>query len=485
MAKKKAKKIVAPVKLPKEIRDELRMSCALKAYSHIKCGKGKTVPMQQSAMAIFYHGHPPHHPSQINLLASASYSYRGLYEAETTIATKKSDSIDTVIQYVLKSSVNLGYSHRFRSGVDITSLDLEKKLRSGNLLITGRQLFDMAKKGVKNYKKALSFCVKKWDLKTNSPIESGTTIDDVVEYVRRKMYIHLVKKNITGDDSEIEDEGEEYDKENEGEEEIEKDTHESTEVEINTVSNLKSTDTTTPLQNIDGSKSPDSNEDQDSDSDDIPDKWVFPSYFAFIAWGPFVDISERLALLLTDELHKSKENSSRQHLRKNVKNAKDKKSAHDSSAVRGFSTDQRIDIETLNVQKQLVVDRHEETSIVAMSIEESCIGRALVSAENRATMRCKEYDSQNEYWIRVDQLLDDQKDVISRIKNFNKKFVNTTTEQPEVSDFLNSASPDKSFAKRLNSEINLASSSADEISDTSSIALERSPKKRKVSNKSK
>ena len=120
-----------------------------------------------------------------------------------------------------------------------------------------------------------------------------------------------------------------------------------------------------------------------------------------------------------------------------------------------------------------------------MSIEESCIGRALVSAENRATMRCKEYDSQNEYWIRVDQLLDDQKDVISRIKNFNKKFVNTTTEQPEVSDFLNSASPDKSFAKRLNSEINLASSSADEISDTPSIALERSPKKRKVSNKSK
>jgi len=53
MPKKKVKKIIVPVKLPKEIRDKLRMSCALKGYSHIKCGKGKDIPMQQNAMSQF------------------------------------------------------------------------------------------------------------------------------------------------------------------------------------------------------------------------------------------------------------------------------------------------------------------------------------------------------------------------------------------------------------------------------------------------
>ena len=90
----------------------------------MNCGKVKTVPMKKSTMARFNHGRPPYHSSQINLLASDSYSYRSLYEIETNIATKKTDSIDT-IKIRLKSCVNLGYRHTFRSGVDITSLDLE------------------------------------------------------------------------------------------------------------------------------------------------------------------------------------------------------------------------------------------------------------------------------------------------------------------------------------------------------------------------
>lgn len=131
MAKKKAKTSAAPDKLPKVISDELRMSCALKVFLYITFSKGKTVAMQQSTIAKFYHGHPPHCPSQINLLASASYSYRGLYESDTTIATKK-DSINTVTQSVLKSSVILEYNHIFRSGIDITSIDLEKNYEPVN-----------------------------------------------------------------------------------------------------------------------------------------------------------------------------------------------------------------------------------------------------------------------------------------------------------------------------------------------------------------
>ena len=44
--KKGTKKVVA-VKLPKHVRDELRMTCALKGYSNIKCGKGKKLKRQE------------------------------------------------------------------------------------------------------------------------------------------------------------------------------------------------------------------------------------------------------------------------------------------------------------------------------------------------------------------------------------------------------------------------------------------------------
>ena len=46
---------------------------------------------------------------------------------------------------------------------------------------------------MKNCKKALSYCGYKWDLKTGTPIDSGTTIDDVVNYVQRKIYIDYSK----------------------------------------------------------------------------------------------------------------------------------------------------------------------------------------------------------------------------------------------------------------------------------------------------
>ena len=48
MAKKKEKKSIVSVKLPTEMRDELRMSCALKAHSHIKCCKDKTELQEQN-----------------------------------------------------------------------------------------------------------------------------------------------------------------------------------------------------------------------------------------------------------------------------------------------------------------------------------------------------------------------------------------------------------------------------------------------------
>ena len=47
--------------------------------------------------------------------------------------------------------------------------------------------------------------------------------------------------------------------------------------------------------------------DSDGDEPDVPDDYIFQSYFAFIAWGPFAPINERLEILMTtDDKKKNK-----------------------------------------------------------------------------------------------------------------------------------------------------------------------------------
>lgn len=90
----------------------------------------------------------------------------------------------------------------------------------------------------------------------------------------------------------------------------------------------------------------------DMDEPDVPDDYIFRSYFAFTAWGPFVPINERLKILMSAD-EKKVMNTISATLKQSEHNKKDDERSHDSSAVRGFSTDQKINIEQLNVQKKL------------------------------------------------------------------------------------------------------------------------------------
>mmetsp|Transcript_16297 Transcript_16297/g.15743 ORF Transcript_16297/g.15743 Transcript_16297/m.15743 type:complete len:85 (+) Transcript_16297:475-729(+) len=82
-------------------------------------------------MAKCYHGNPPNHLAQIMLLCNVSYSYRELYEGYTKVATKKTDNNTSVLKLKLKRRYCRDLLLRTcHSGVDITSLDLEKKNRS-------------------------------------------------------------------------------------------------------------------------------------------------------------------------------------------------------------------------------------------------------------------------------------------------------------------------------------------------------------------
>ena len=61
--------------LPKFIRDELRMTCALRGYSSIRQGEGMTIHQQHNAMNTFFHGKSKEVPSQIQLLSEGKLLY--------------------------------------------------------------------------------------------------------------------------------------------------------------------------------------------------------------------------------------------------------------------------------------------------------------------------------------------------------------------------------------------------------------------------
>ena len=88
MSGKKAKS-KAHKHLPRYIRDELRMTCALKGYSLLKTGKSRRLPNQYLYIEKNYHGKVPSHPAQIQLLAEGHLNYRDMYDVVSVKVTKK------------------------------------------------------------------------------------------------------------------------------------------------------------------------------------------------------------------------------------------------------------------------------------------------------------------------------------------------------------------------------------------------------------
>ena len=174
-----------PNHLPKLVRDELHMTAALRCYSVLRQGKGKKNSDLYKSMSDLYHGKESSIPSHIKLLSEASFCFKDLYDPSTLVELDKTSNStrESVQQYVLKTSLTRIKTRQFHAGVEITSLDLEKKNCSGPQLMSGRQLLEMAKCGTSFYRKALAFASRKFDLESMTCKESGSTIHDVIEYV--------------------------------------------------------------------------------------------------------------------------------------------------------------------------------------------------------------------------------------------------------------------------------------------------------------
>ena len=501
-------------KLPKVIRDELRMCVALRGYSTIRSGEGKTLDEQYRLMEEFYHGKKNSSPSQIEMLVEGQLHYAGLYEKKPLRITSKKHRTkknkENTDQYYLKDSLSRDKSRKYIQKVDITVKDLEKKLRTGKAILHGRQLESMAKKGLRAYRKALSFTKDKWDLKLNVPKESGTTVDDVIDYVRLKMY-NMSKSTVVIDDDDDDDVVNAFDEEttarnnrlindNNNDDNTEdvseandsviiKDINDNknntldSDVIVNVDSNLDDKNDEV-VDNIvveteqdsykkmhdsnDGDSSYNSSESDDSDDSDdeselkdpeqIPENYMFASFIAFVLWGPFADESHKLPLLLLSDADK-RTVMPRAQRRKEAMKQKSLERDDSTTEVRGFSTDQRINIQALNINKNRLDHQKNQTYLVGLSIQESAMSRQVRQCENRAANRCPVYDSENIHWKVADDLIEKHNELVLSIRTKTEELFNNNNsskqldDDNEVGEFLQQTSPVKKSVKRVITEV--------------------------------
>lgn len=359
-------------KLPVVIWHEIRMTIALRCLSAMTTAGTKTCRELYIDLYNYYHGLGPYELGQVQLCASGQGCYGSLYEDLSTNVTSKKKNTNKVLKKLLTRNAY----ENFFMGEDITVFSLEKKSQNTNTLMSGRQILDIAKKGVQNYRKALAFASKKWDLKSNTPLESGYTKEDLIDFVRLKMYEVLIKnvtyidssdeegehdllddninENIkTEENNNNEEKGEAEDKIKNDSNKDEKDNKKEIDVEEKVISSHKTTVKKVDKQQDDKQqddvrkkKSPvkkgkktkrkkkkdedyipsesdeeseeESEEEGDESNDDIalPQSWFFPGYMAFILWGPFSEHQNRLDVFRINEKGKKKEDGSRTEQRR-------------------------------------------------------------------------------------------------------------------------------------------------------------------------
>ena len=134
-------------------------------------------------------------------MTDASFCFKDIYdklEESNVIDNNSTESQqDRHSKNVLKPKLNHEKSKTFIAGKDITSSDLKKRNCTGTQLMSGR----LAKKGTGNYCKALAYASRKFNLDTLQCKESGTTVDDVIDYVRTELYKELMKPKETNENS--------------------------------------------------------------------------------------------------------------------------------------------------------------------------------------------------------------------------------------------------------------------------------------------
>ena len=95
----------------------------------------------------------------------------------------------------------------------------------------------------------------------------------------------------------------------------------------------------------------------------------------------------------------------------------DKKS--DSNNGSGLSIENRLRIESLEVQRETASNLKTTTTIYALVSLDNSITKRIEAAEKRVSCRCPQYDADNMYWKIVDKLILEQNEVAYWLKKTN------------------------------------------------------------------
>jgi hypothetical protein len=91
--------------LPRAVQNKLRMCVALRGYSTIRAGEGKTLTQQYKYMEDFFHGESNHSPSQVQMLVDGQLHYGALYKKKTApISSKKQKKRRRIHQFSTSSN---------------------------------------------------------------------------------------------------------------------------------------------------------------------------------------------------------------------------------------------------------------------------------------------------------------------------------------------------------------------------------------------
>ena len=119
---------------------------------------------------------------------------------------QKKANVDEVRVHRLKKVFSGRDGRVHHSSTDVRWEDIEEKNRTDALLIGGPNLHDLAAKGSRCFKKALAYSMENWDNKTMETKESGWSVDDVIEHVRKKVCVELVGPSDEGANENASDE---------------------------------------------------------------------------------------------------------------------------------------------------------------------------------------------------------------------------------------------------------------------------------------
>ena len=268
--------------------------------------------------------------------------------------------------------------------------------------------------------------------------ESGNTLDDVIEYVRVEMYqLHLKdeaikNKTIVLDDNEdddnmnIEDEYLCSLKSNSNDKDITSASSDKESIEtkddkqkvMSEIQKSESSKCVTP-------KNKNARLQNDEKPRIIPPpQWFFPSWISFVQYGPFVSKDKRLPLLEITDASK-KVVKSRTEKRKAEKLEKDLKRVNDSSSDRGFNTDQKIQLEIIDLTCQQTNDRSRESIIMGLCVQEAALTKQIDRAERMAErLAPNDIDNiNNKWWSKVNFLINEQEKIIIQMAVLNKKAI--------------------------------------------------------------